>query len=90
MVEGNGLENRRAFTRTEGSNPSLSAKKNADHLVSIFLALGSESEPSGFVKQNSRGFGVGSEMKMCLHIFMNDRRSEAISLPLRQEKKLAI
>ena len=82
MVEGNGLENRRAFTRTEGSNPSLSAKKNADHLVSIFLALGPESETSGFVKQNSRGFGVGSEMKMCLHIFMNDRRSEATSLPL--------
>ena len=26
MVEGSGLENRQAFTRLEGSNPSLSAK----------------------------------------------------------------
>ena len=27
MVEGNGLENRRASNGTEGSNPSLSAKQ---------------------------------------------------------------
>jgi hypothetical protein len=26
VVEGSGLENRQAFTRLEGSNPSLSAK----------------------------------------------------------------
>ena len=26
MVEGSGLENRQAFTRLEGSNPSLSAR----------------------------------------------------------------
>ncbi len=38
MVEGNGLENRRGFTLTEGSNPSLSAKKKYDHLVVFFLA----------------------------------------------------
>ncbi len=36
-VEGSSLENCRASNGTEGSNPSLSAKKNTDHLVCIFL-----------------------------------------------------
>ena len=40
MVEGARLESVCTFTRTEGSNPSLSAKKIADHLVSYFLVLG--------------------------------------------------
>ena len=75
MVEGNGLENRRAFTRTEGSNPSLSAKKNADHLVSIFLAMEPESEPSGFAKQNYRGFGVARKRIESLLSIHFERRS---------------
>ena len=37
MVEGNGLENRRAGNRTEGSNPSLSAKKKRQEHLSFFL-----------------------------------------------------
>ena len=37
MVDGTGLENRRAVKRTEGSNPSLSARlKSADHSA-LFL-----------------------------------------------------
>ena len=40
MVEGNGLENRRASNGTEGSNPSLSAKKNNAHMGVIFLGSG--------------------------------------------------
>ena len=39
MVEGNGLENRRAGNGTEGSNPSLSAKKIVQAIVcAIFFA----------------------------------------------------
>ena len=37
MVEGNGLENRRASNGTEGSNPSLSAKKKARPLRKCFF-----------------------------------------------------
>ena len=39
VVEGNGLENRRAGNGTEGSNPSLSAKKKKPILVMDFFFL---------------------------------------------------
>ncbi len=38
MVEGTGLENRRASNGTEGSNPSLSAMKNDEYLLVILHA----------------------------------------------------
>ncbi len=37
MVECNGLENRRAFTGTVGSNPTLSAIYSRSHKISDFL-----------------------------------------------------
>ena len=38
MVEGNGLENRRAGNGTEGSNPSLSAKiKEVSYALTSFI-----------------------------------------------------
>ena len=40
MVEGTGLENRRAVKGTEGSNPSLSAKNKDDRLVVFILGWG--------------------------------------------------
>ena len=46
VVEGTGLENRRAVKRTEGSNPSPSAKKNTVRLGCIFLGGESGPEPS--------------------------------------------
>jgi hypothetical protein len=39
VVEGNGLENRRASNGTEGSNPSLSAKQK-DVFMDVFLLGG--------------------------------------------------
>jgi hypothetical protein len=37
VVEGNGLENRRASNGTEGSNPSLSAIENTPKIWGYFL-----------------------------------------------------
>ena len=46
MVDGNGLENRRAGNGTVGSNPTLSAKKRKTHLGLFFLATRLEFEPT--------------------------------------------
>ncbi len=41
MVDGNGLENRRARKGTEGSNPSLSAKiRDQKDTSSVFFFIG--------------------------------------------------
>ena len=42
MVDGNGLENRRARKGTEGSNPSLSAKLKSRLLSRLFSLMSSE------------------------------------------------
>ena len=38
MVDGTGLENRRAVKRTEGSNPSLSAIEKAPRMGAFSMA----------------------------------------------------
>ena len=48
MVDGTGLENRRSVKATEGSNPSLSAKKSAVHLDCIFLGRNGKYSNPGF------------------------------------------
>ena len=51
MVYGNGLENRRGVKATESSNLSLSAKKNDDQSVVIFLGVQVEILTLGAVKR---------------------------------------
>ena len=50
MVDGNGLENRRACKGTEGSNPSLSAKyKHPSFMVGVYILVADKmnSNPRG-------------------------------------------
>ncbi len=47
MVEGNGLENRRASNGTEGSNPSPSAKEKTYHYDGSFLNIASAKIAAG-------------------------------------------
>ena len=74
MVELAVLEKRCGGNVTEGSNPSLSAKIKGDHLVAFYLAWGLK--PRVLAGQNNRGFGVVNEMRTCLHVFTNERRSK--------------
>lgn len=65
---------------TASSNLALSAKHSDP--IGVVLFGGGDSGSRVLHPQNDREFGVMSEMKKCLHFFMNEWRSEALSRPL--------
>ena len=85
MVYGNGLENRRGVKATESSNLSLSAKKNTDQMVCIFLVLRLRFDsrvPQGGI---NREFGVATRRLKSL-LFpeqASEKRLEPLSPPRR-------
>jgi hypothetical protein len=87
VVEGNGLENRRAGNGTEGSNPSLSAKKKEVGSAYFFFlggSVGSEPDQGSDAKEPSAGVYSehGDYAFACEAIPPGERGSTPLRIPL--------
>ena len=84
MVEGNGLENRRAGNGTEGSNPSLSARRRPGRtLVSPGFLLSKKRDLNPLVRSQASLAGVYTEKDA-------QRVAKRSSLPLRHSTSYKI
>ena len=92
VVEGTGLENRRASNGTEGSNPSLSAIKRIEHLLNSFYVEAKTRARGALQSSAYRGFGGMSERKESTAGFFFSKRTEERSdiPPSPPVKKLSI